>query len=527
MGTQPLVAAVFCLAGIAAASVVTRSQPRPADLILSNGKVVTVDGRFSIASALAIRGERIVAVGSDRDVAALAGAATRRIDLAGRTVIPGLIDNHMHLLRAGTTWQYEVRLDGVESRQEALDRLRTRAQTTPRGEWIYTLGGWAMEQFADDQTPFTRGELDRAMPDHPVFLQASYYRGYLNSRGAQVLGVDAPSGVVDEREMRAIAARMPTASGERLEASTRQMLRDFNRMGLTSFGSAGCEEDVLPLYRRWVSRGELTMRVFCITGELQPPRGDHDIDHVAYGESVYGPLHDPMFIAKSSPTRAGLAEWLRIATGVARARRQLHVHANLTDTIDAFLDQIEIVRTQHSIAELRWTLAHVNQINATHLVRMKGMGVHAAVHPWAIINGGINLTVFGDAAYDMPPLRTIQDSGVVWGLGSDGSRANQIRPFTTLWWAVTGKMVGGMRLLRQTVSREQALVAHTRSNAYLLFRERELGSIEAGKLADVAVLDRDYLTVPADQIKDITSVMTIVGGRTVYESGLVRDQVRN
>jgi predicted amidohydrolase YtcJ len=514
---RPIVAVVLSLAGVAASLALARSQAQPADIILSNGKVVTVDARFSIASAIAIRGERIVAVGSDRDVAAFAGAGTRRIDLGGRTVIPGLIDNHMHLLRAGTTWQYEVRLDGVESRQAALERLRARAKTIPRGEWIYTLGGWAIEQFSDDKTPFTRGELDRAVPDHPVFLQASYYNGYLNSRAVQALGVDAPTGVVDERGMRAIAGRMPTASGERLEASTRQMLRDFNRMGLTSFGSAGCEADVLPIYRRWASQGELTMRVFCITGALQPPRGDQYIDHVAYGESVYGPLHDPMFVPKSNPAPAALAEWRRIATGVAQARRQLHVHANLTDTIDAFLDQIDLIRKEHPITDLRWTLAHVNQINATHLARMKAMNVYAAVHPWTIINGGINLGVFGDAAYDMPPLRTIQDSGVVWGLGSDGSRANQIRPFTTLWWAVTGKMVGGRRLLRQTISREQALIAHTRSNAYLLFRERDLGTIEAGKLADLAVLDRDYLTVPADQIKDITSVMTIVGGRVVHD----------
>jgi predicted amidohydrolase YtcJ len=516
----PIVAVVLCLAGVAASGVVARSQQQPADIILSNGKVVTVDDRFSIASAVAIRGERIVAVGSNRDVAAFTGAGTRQIDLAGRTVIPGLIDNHMHLLRAGTTWQHEVRLDGVESRAAALDRLRARAKTTPRGEWIYTLGGWAMEQFADDKTPFTRAELDRAVPDHLVFLQASYYRGYLNSRAAETLGVTAPTGIVDEQGMRAIAGRMPTASGEGLEASTREMLRDFNRMGLTSFGSAGCEEDVLPLYRRLAARRELDVRVFCITGALKPPRGDHYIDHVSYGESVYGPLHDPMFVAKSNPSPAGLAEWRRIATGVAQARRPLHVHANLTDTIGAFLDQIDIIREQHPIADLRWTLAHVNQINATHLARMKAMSVHAAVHPWTIINGGINLTVFGDAAYDMPPLRTIQQSGVVWGFGSDGSRANQIRPFTTLWWAVTGKMVGGTQLLRQTIGREQALVAHTRSNAYLLFRERELGSVEAGKLADLAVLDRDYLTVPADQIKDITSAMTIVGGRIVHDAGV-------
>ena len=509
---------VLCLVGVAVVVVMARAQPQPADLLLSNGKIVTVDGPFSIASAVAISGERIVAVGGDREVAAFVGAKTRRIDLAGRTVVPGLIDNHLHLLRGGTTWQNEVRLDGVESRQAAIDRLRARAKAIPPGEWIYTLGGWAIEQFADDKTPFTRAELDRAVPDHPVFLQASYYNGYLNTRAVETLGVDAPTGVVDERGMRAIAARMPTASGERLEASTRQMLRDLNQMGLTSVGSAGCEEDVLPLYRRWASQGELDMRVFCITSALQPPRGDHYIDHVAYGESVYGPLHDPMFVAKSNPSPAALAEWRRIATDVAEARRQLHVHASLTDTIGAFLDQIDMIRAQHPITDLRWTLAHVNQINATHLARMKTMNVSAAVHPWTIINGGIDFRVFGDAAYDMPPLRTIQDSGVVWGLGSDGTRANQIRPFTTLSWAVTGKIVGGQRLLRQTISREQALVAHTRSNAYLLFRERDLGSIETGKLADLAVLDRDYLTVPADQIKDITSIMTIVGGRVVYDA---------
>ena len=149
---------------------------------------------------------------------------------------------------------------------------------------------------------------------------------------------------------------------------------------------------------------------------------------------------------------------------------------------------------------------------------MKALGVHAAVHPWALINDGINRGVFGEAAVDMPPLATIQDSGIVWGFGSDGSRANQIRPFTLISWAVTGRVVGGAQQLRQTIGREAALAAFTRSNAYLLSRERDLGSIETGKLADLVVLDRDYLTVPADQIDDITSVMTIVGGRIVHDA---------
>ena len=145
------------------------------------------------------------------------------------------------------------------------------------------------------------------------------------------------------------------------------------------------------------------------------------------------------------------------------------------------------------------------------------MGMFAAVHPWAVINGGINQDVFGAAAADMAPLETIQKSGVPWGLGSDGSRATQIRPFVTLAWAVTGKMVGGRTVLRQPISRQDALVAHTRSNAFALFQESQLGSIEAGKLADFVVLDRDYFTVPADQIKDITSVLTVAGGRIAFD----------
>ena len=234
---------------------------------------------------------------------------------------------------------------------------------------------------------------------------------------------------------------------------------------------------------------------------------------------MYGPLHDPMFVRASAPQPEQLAQWRRIAGEVAKAGLPLHVHANLTATIGAFLDQIEQVDKEIPIRNLRWVLAHVNQISATDLERMKKLGMMAAVHPWAVINGGINRTVFGRAAQDMAPLRTLQQSGVTWGLGSDGSRANQILPFQTLSWAVTGRMVGGRVVLSeaQRLSRQEALVAHTRQNAYLVFQEKNLGSIEPGKLADLVVLDRDYLTVPDDQIKDIVSVMTIVNGRIAYE----------
>jgi predicted amidohydrolase YtcJ len=242
------------------------------------------------------------------------------------------------------------------------------------------------------------------------------------------------------------------------------------------------------------------------------------LDQIAFGEGLYGPLHDPMFIKASSPSAADLAQWRRMAAEIAGAGLPLHVHANLTATIGAFLDQIEAINREQPVASLGWALAHVNQLDASHLARMKKLGLMAAVHPWAVINGGINRRVFGDGAADMPPLRTIQASGVVWGLGSDGSRANQILPFATLGWAVTGRMVGGATVLRETIDRKDALVAHTRQNARLVFRERQIGSLEPGKLADLVVLDRDYLTVPADDIRHISSVLTMVDGRVVYET---------
>src|SRR5688572_4970430 len=523
---------LFAIAG-AGGSLAQRPAP---ELILTNGKIVTVDARFSIAQAVAIADGRIAAVGTDKEIEALAARTTRRIDLQGRTVVPGLIDNHMHLLRAGTTWQREVRWDCIGYRTQALELLRERVRASQPGDWIYNLGGWTLDQFADDPHPFTRAELDKVGPANPIFVQASYYRGYANSLAMKTLGIDSASGVVEEANLRGVAGRVPVATGAALEASTRQMIRDLNRAGLTAFGSAACEPDILPLYRRWADRKELDVRVFCITGfspstpeqvtdvlprirQLKLLQGDAFINHVAYGETVYGPLHDPMFMRASSPQPDQLAQWRRVATEVARARLPLHVHANLTATIGAFLDQIELIDRDYPIRELRWTLAHVNQISAADLGRMKKLGMSAAVHPWAVINGGINRTVFGSAALDMAPLRTLQDSGVLWGLGSDGSRANQILPFQTLSWAVTGRMVGGDVVLRETqrLSREAALIAHTRQNAYLLFQEKNLGSIEVGKLADLVVLDRDYLTVPADQIGHIGSVMTVVNGRIAYE----------
>jgi hypothetical protein len=542
---------------VALAGVGLYAQQSAPDLVFTNGKIITVDERFSIAQAVAIRGDRIVATGTNQEIGRLAGANTRRIDLKGKAVIPGLIDNHMHLLRAGATWAKELRFDGVDSRKQAVEMLRARVKAAAPGDWIYNIGGWAHQQFADDPRVFTREELDQISPNNPVALQESYYQVFLNSKALAILKIEAnapdpaefvkgsivrdasgkPTGVVrgDIAGTRVVANKLPRVAPEQLEASSAALVRDMNRAGLTSVGVPGCDADPLAIFEKWKAEGRLNVRVFCMGGAaagnpdgvnraiqqlpgLKLFQGDSYIDNVFFGESVYSPLHDPMFATKSEPTPDQLDIWRKIAMAIAQAGMPLHVHAELSSTIDAFLDQIEAINKEHPIKNLRWALAHINQINASQLERMKKLGMYAAVHPWAVINGGIMHEGFGDGAWDMPPLATIQNSGIVWGLGTDGTAANQTLPFTTLYFAVTGKMAGGTKVIRQTISREDALIAHTRKNAYFVFQEDNLGAIQAGKLADLVVLDRDYLTIPADQIKDIKPVMTVVGGRIVYEA---------
>jgi len=536
----------FFLVCILFAIPLTAAQQTTPDLILTNGKIITVDERFTIAQAVAIKGERVMAVGTTAEISRLAGPSTRRIDLGGKAVTPGLIDNHAHFMRGGETWTEEVRLDGVESRRQAVDMLRTKAKTAAAGQWIYTLGGWSHHQFSDDRRPLTKSELDEIAPNNPVVLQEAYYRSYLNSRAIQAAGLDKmtdrwivrdgsgqPTGVIEQDGTRTVAARIPVPK-DKFESSSLAMIRDWNRSGLTTVGSSGCPAEQFEMYRQWQRQGRLTMRVFCIQtfaaanpqgvdralpqiAQLKLFQGDDYLNTTLYGEQVYGPVNDNMLDVTPAQKPEDWIQLGRVLREVAKARLPLHVHATLTASIDGFLSTIEEVNKEYPIRNLRWALIHLDQITESHLERMKKLGMYAAIHTRPTILGGIFNEIHGDRSNEMPPLKLVQDSGITWGFGTDATVVNQFRPFTTLYWAVTGKMVGGTKVLRQTIGREDALIAHTRKNAYFHFQESNLGSIQTGKLADMLVLDRDYLTVPADQIKDIKPVMTIVGGRIVYE----------
>ena len=264
----------MALALASAVSTLPAQQPAP-DVILSNGKIITVDERFSVAQAVAIRGDRIVAVGTDAEIARLASPATRRIDLRGRAVIPGLIDNHMHLTRAGTTWQWEVRWDGVGSRAAALEKLRARAKSLAPANGSTTLADGRSSSSPTIRAHSPAKSSIRSHRTIPVLLQASYYEAYLNSRALQALGIDdkvpsddwvvrdsagRPTGRITESGFRGLVAKLPDAPPAAVEASTLGMIKDLNRAGLTAFGVAGCDADLIALYRKWAAEDKLNVR---------------------------------------------------------------------------------------------------------------------------------------------------------------------------------------------------------------------------------------------------------------------------
>jgi len=526
-----------------------------ADIILVNGRVVTVDDRFSFAQGVAIRGQRVVAVGTNGDVLELQGSGTRIIDLKRRMVIPGLIDNHAHFIRAPE--HDEMRLDGVTSRKRVLAMLTERVRGASPGDWIVTLGGWSEDQFTDDPRGFLREELDRIAPDNPVVLQAVYTRSYLNTAALKAAGIDAnapdprggrierdPSGVPTGVASGAggvafIAAKIPIPMDQdHWIENVRKFVAGLNAMGITAWydaGGRGVSGKHYEAYQALADRGELNARAFWTTirqpatpeqvdkvvAEIQhhtPFQGSDYFGNIGWGESVYAPATTSLLRSDFVLQPEDMRQVRRIAYAIAEGGMFLNAHVEMENAIDAYLDEFEAINKVEPIKGLRWAFSHLDQVTDAQLARMKRLGMIAGLHSRPLIQGAQMHKVHGERAWDMPPFRRVQASGILWGLGSDATVVSPSSPFYTLWFAVTGRMIGGRKVNRQTVSREEALIAHTRSNARFVFQESNLGSIQPGRYADLVVLDRDYFRVPADQIKDIKPLMTMVGGKIVYET---------
>ena len=496
-----------------------------ADTIVTHGKILTVDAGFHTVEALAISNGRIVATGKSGDVARFKGSNTKVIDVAGATVIPGLIDNHFHFTRAVETWHEQARFEGVDSRREALRILAAKAESLKPGDWIMVQGGWTPKQFADAPGGFTLEELDGVAPKNPLFVQEGYGVVYANSLALTAVGLNPADGarrnaqgLVSFRPPYALYDAMPRTSPEQRQKNLNDFMHELNSTGLTGVYSLG-QSDFLAAR---AAKGPLPLRIW-ETLELNandPASADKAVELIArtrpnqfdgqygifgLGEILYGPFFDLAPRKDHWPAEV-MSEYGKLATAAARAGWHVHQHVINNNAVTDLLDTLEQVNKTQPLNGLRWTLGHVYDISPTNIARAKALGLTLGVHG-AAMQAGAHM-----------PLRQIADSGIVFGLGTDATIVSHYSPFVTLGWVVSGLDVGGNKVLDQTLTREEALIAYTRSNAYLFFQEKALGSLEVGKQADLVVLDHDYMTVPAAEIRRIKPTLTMVGGRVVFKA---------
>jgi hypothetical protein len=540
---------VVALAGVLACA---SALAQPADTVLVNGRIRTLALKSSVVEALAIRDGRIVALGNFARVKPLIARSTRVIDLHGRTAIPGLIDSHMHAIRAALSFSTEVNWIGAKSIPEALGRLLEAARTRKPGDWLIVAGGWTPEQFAEKRRP-TQDEIALAGGDHPVYIQLFYGWAMLNPRGFEVLGIKEdkdvpPAGKLDRDASGALTggisgntptitglfARLPKPSFDQQVEGTKQFFRELNRLGLTGvidpggFGMA--PPDYQALFKLWRD-GELSLRVAYtifaqgrgkeledyknLTQLLPMGFGDTMLRFNGIGENVAWGVYN-----NDAPTEAAREQFYEICRWAASQGLSLNLHWHNDSSVWSVLDTFERVNREIPIANLRWTLVHLEDAAEDTLKRMKALGVGWALQDAGYFEGEAQLKAKGaEAMKRIPRMNSALYIGVHVGAGTDAHRVMSYNPWVALRWMLDGKTVGG-RALRgpeETPTRENALRMYTQGSAWFAFAEKERGSLEVGKLADLAVLSKDYFSVPVEEIGEIEAVMTVVGGRVVYE----------
>ena len=523
------------------------------DTVLLNGKIVTLEAAGTV-EALAVADGKIVAAGRSDDIRKLAGTSTRTIDLAGRTVIPGLIDSHMHAIRAALFYATEVNWIGARSIPEAMERIRARAKVAKPGEWIIVAGGWTPPQFAEKRRP-TQGELAAAAPDNPVYVQLFYSGALLTPAGFAALNItkdeDVPPRGKLERDADGkpngwIAGDNPTISGlfDRLPLpsfaqsveGTKQFFSELNRLGLTGVSDPGgfnlTAESYRPLFRVWQDR-QLTVRVIyslfaqrrgkeledmqVMTQMLPMGFGDDWLRFNGIGENVTWGMYN-----NDAPTDAQKEQYYEIAKWAASRGLTLTQHWNNNRSVSHLLDVIERVNKEIPIAKLRWSVVHLNDATQESLQRMKSLGLGWLMQNAMYFQGEAFLRERGNEVMRLtPPIKTALNLGLTIGGGTDAHRVMSYNPFVSLQWMLDGKTVGGTatRDADEQPTREEALRLYTLGSTWFTHDERRRGSLAAGKLADLAVLSKDYMTMPVAEIGALESLLTMVGGRIVYAAG--------
>ena len=554
------------------------ASAQPADLILHHGKIVTVDAQFHIADSVAIGGDRILAAGTREEVAKLAGPKTRQIDLHGKTVLPGLIDSHSHALDA-SLYEFDHPVPEMETIADVLRYIHDRAAVAKQGDWI-VLTQVFITRLRDQRFP-TRAELDAAAPRNPVYFgtgpDASVNSLALKLSGIDKdfqitdgkpgrIERDAtgePTGII-----RSGSRLVKIQSGEKkpTEADRRQrlkmMLADYNSVGLTSLSERDLGDDGIETYRQLRDAGELTCRVYVMYSvDAQMPL---DQIQARMLKAANSPLHrynnmlwlrgtksymdggmltgsaymlEPWGISKvysiTDPAYRGMryidaGKLYQMQRFALQHDLQFTAHSVGDGAVQGMIDGYSEVNNDFSIRSGRPCITHANFLSAEMIRKIKDLGIVLDLQPdWLWLDGATLRKQFGDdrTAY-FQPYRSLFDAGVPVGGGSDHMQKigslrsiNPYNPFLGMWITLTRqpRWTGQALHPEQRLSREQAVRLYTMNNAYLTFEEKEKGSLEKGKLADLIVLDRDILTCPLEDVRTIRVEQTYLGGKLVYE----------
>lgn len=549
------------------------------DLILHHGKIISVDEKFSIAEALAVSGDRIVGVGTNEAIQRLAGTQTRLIDLQGKTVLPGLIDSHVHPVGAAE-YEFDHTVPEMDSIADVLAYIKSRAQKLEEGQWITTSQVF-VTRLQEQRFP-TRAELDEVAPKHPVYFRTGPDAA-LNSLALKLSGLDKDFQITDgepgylEKDpttgeltgilrscTRLAKVKEPNKSPTQSERAEqlKKLLADYNRVGITSVCDRNATQDAIELFEELRDSEKLTCRVFLsyavnaqqpldkISEKVRQASSSklHEYNNMLWlrGAKIFldggmltgsAYMREPWGVSSiyaiTDPEYRGLRyvepeKLYQIAKLCLENDLQITAHSVGDGAVHALIEAYEQVNAEFPIKEKRPCITHCNFMSAEAISKMQQLGIVADLQPdWLWLDGKTLLKQFGqERTKYFQPYRSLFDAGVIVGGGSDHMQkigslrsVNPYNPFLGMWIAIKREPRGMQTALHpeQKISRAEAIRLYTINNAYLTFEEHQKGSLEAGKLADFVILDRDILTCDEDQIRDITVLVTYLGGKPVYK----------
>jgi predicted amidohydrolase YtcJ len=532
----------------------------PADTILHNAKIAT-NAVPTFVEALAITGGKIAAAGTEQEVFQLRGPKTKVIDGKGRTAIPGLNDSHMHPIRGGLNYNMELRWDGVPSLVDALRMLKDQAARTPAPQWVRVVGGWTEFQFAERRMP-TLDEINAVAPDTPVFILHLYDRALLNGAALRAVGYDKnapdfPAGEVQRDRhgnptglliampnaniLYSTLAKGPKLSREDQINSSRLFFRELNRFGITSAIDAGGGFQNYPDDYQVVNElhrnGELSIRLAYNlftqkpkqelsdfqrwTEMTKPGEGDDYFRVNGAGEMLVFSAADFEDFLVPRPDMAPVmeSELKAVIRHLVANRWPFRLHTTYNETISRALDVYEDVNREIPFDGLHWFFDHCETISDRNIERVKALGGGIAVQNRMAFQGEYFVERYGaKQAKRTPPIRRMLELGVPVGAGTDATRVSSYNPFLSLYWLVSGKTVGGLSLYGDDsrFDREEALKLYTMGSSWFSTEDGKKGALVPGQLADLAILSADYFSIPVEEIKQLESVLTIVGGNIVY-----------